>query len=251
MSALILKIIAMITMTIDHIGVVFNMPQTYRYIGRIAFPLYALMITEACNHLKNDNNRFLSYILQLAILAVVSEIGFDLCFYQKIPAMEMQNQILQFFLYALTVYFSLDGNNNIMTIVILWILIIFINFTGAMGYFAAGIIFMLLMQVYTSHLLKKPFILRLIYCFCAVSLLIFLEQIDGYTLHFHSIGKTLQYIISHHSYYSVTNLYTLLAVPLLALYNGQYGKMPSWFKAVYLLYYPIHLYVLALIDHFI
>ena len=251
MSALILKIIAMITMTIDHIGAVFELSPVYRYIGRIAFPLYALMITEACNYLEADNKRFGRYLNQLLMLAIVSEIVFDLCFYEKIPAMEMQNQVIQFFSYALAVYITNTQNRDLLTIIPIWILLIFINFTGAMGYFAAGIIFMLLLHVYTRYLLDKPFIIRLLYCFCAVSLLILLEQIDGYMLYFNSLRKTLQYMIRHHSYYSVTNIHTLLAVPLLALYNGRYGNMPSWFKPVYLLYYPVHLYVIALINWFV
>ena len=55
MSALILKIIAMITMTIDHIGEVFSMPSTYRMIGRFAFPLYALMVIDGYRHIRHDS----------------------------------------------------------------------------------------------------------------------------------------------------------------------------------------------------
>ena len=44
-----LKIIALISMTVDHFGCLF-FPQIYifRYIGRLAMPLFAYMIAEGC-----------------------------------------------------------------------------------------------------------------------------------------------------------------------------------------------------------
>ena len=46
-----LKLIALITMTIDHVGMML-LPQLriLRAIGRIAFPIFAYMIAEGCRY---------------------------------------------------------------------------------------------------------------------------------------------------------------------------------------------------------
>ncbi len=49
-----LKIIALIAMTVDHIGVVlFPDNAAFRIIGRLAFPIFAYMIAEGCKYTKN------------------------------------------------------------------------------------------------------------------------------------------------------------------------------------------------------
>ena len=49
-----LKLIALVTMTLDHIGVVlFPQAQWLRIVGRLAFPIFAYMIAEGCRHTAN------------------------------------------------------------------------------------------------------------------------------------------------------------------------------------------------------
>ena len=67
-----LKIIAAITMIIDHIGVVF-FPRVaiLRIIGRISFPIFAFMIAEGCHYTRNKLRYFLSvFILGISCQAV-------------------------------------------------------------------------------------------------------------------------------------------------------------------------------------
>ena len=55
-----LKIIACVTMLIDHIGyILLPEVEVLRYIGRIAMPLFAFMIAEGCRHTKNRVRYFL------------------------------------------------------------------------------------------------------------------------------------------------------------------------------------------------
>ena len=61
-----LKIIALITMTFDHVGLVFNI-EAFRYIGRLALPLFCLMIAEGVIHTRS----FKKYALRLGIMASV------------------------------------------------------------------------------------------------------------------------------------------------------------------------------------
>ena len=58
MSALTLKIIACIGMLLDHIGYTLKITYPYRIIGRIAFPIYAFLLTEGYHHTK-DFKRYL------------------------------------------------------------------------------------------------------------------------------------------------------------------------------------------------
>ncbi len=66
-----IKIIALIAMTFDHIG--FYLMGNYipfRIIGRIAFPLFAFMISEGARYTKNK----LKYFLRIFVLGIVFQI---------------------------------------------------------------------------------------------------------------------------------------------------------------------------------
>lgn len=60
LSANALKIIALISMTIDHIGAyIYPNLDVLRIIGRLAFPLFSFMIAEGCYYTKNRTKYFL------------------------------------------------------------------------------------------------------------------------------------------------------------------------------------------------
>ena len=71
-----LKILACLTMLLDHIGAVFVRGYTLRIIGRIAFPIYCFLLVEGVLHTKNPRR----YGLRLGIGLLLSEIPFDLLF---------------------------------------------------------------------------------------------------------------------------------------------------------------------------
>ena len=63
-----LKIIAMITMTCDHVGVqIFPNLLWLRLIGRLAMPVYAYMIAEGCRH-SRDRKKYLLRLLSMGVL---------------------------------------------------------------------------------------------------------------------------------------------------------------------------------------
>ena len=64
LSSFWLKVIALVTMTIDHVGLTFNI-DPLRYIGRLALPLFCFMIAEGVIHTRN----FKKYALRLGIMA--------------------------------------------------------------------------------------------------------------------------------------------------------------------------------------
>jgi hypothetical protein len=56
-----LKLLALLTMTCDHIGVsLFPQALWLRVIGRLALPIFAYMIAEGCRHTRNRKRYLLS-----------------------------------------------------------------------------------------------------------------------------------------------------------------------------------------------
>lgn len=77
LSALDLKLLAMAAMLVDHMGyLLFPTAMWMRYVGRLAFPIFAFQIAEGW-YRTHDREK---YTLRLLICAVVSEVPFDLAF---------------------------------------------------------------------------------------------------------------------------------------------------------------------------
>lgn len=72
----ILKWIAVITMTIDHVGYAFALGETYRQIGRLAFPIFAFLIAQGMINTRNTKK----YLLRLWLFALISQIPATLLF---------------------------------------------------------------------------------------------------------------------------------------------------------------------------
>lgn len=75
MSNFVLKIIAMVTMFIDHLGYALLGKFSYfNYIGRLSFPIFAFGISEGYLHTKSKKN----YLIRLFTFAIVSQAPFML-----------------------------------------------------------------------------------------------------------------------------------------------------------------------------
>lgn len=82
------EIIAMLTMLIDHLGIVFFPEQVIcRFIGRMAMPLYAFGIVQGYKYTRN----FKKYLLRLLFIALVSQL-----FYQPLFSTGSLNIIFTF-----------------------------------------------------------------------------------------------------------------------------------------------------------
>ena len=115
----ILKIVAIITMTVDHIGaILYPDLLALRVVGRIAFPLFAYLITLGIESTKKPR----SYLITLFLFALVSQIPYFLAF--EMQPFEQLNIIFPLLLSAIALYYF----NNKQTpafIVILFLALLF------------------------------------------------------------------------------------------------------------------------------
>lgn len=97
-----LKIIALTTMIIDHIGA-FLFPQyiIFRVIGRISFPIFAFLIVEGFYHTSDLKK----YMMRLASFAIISEVPFDLVTTGKVLEFGHQNVFFTLLIGVLLMYF--------------------------------------------------------------------------------------------------------------------------------------------------
>lgn len=208
MNVFTLKLIALISMIIDHYGAIFeNSIELYRIIGRIAFPIYCFLLVEGFYHTSNIKR----YAQRLSIFALISEIPFDLAIYGRL---ELSHQNIFFtLLLGLGTMYLLDNKEeyNIKSgfiIVISGILSIIM----AVDYSFVGIIYILAFY-YNRRYPIKVGILR-------VGLIMFIINLLN-------IGFIQQY--------------SLLALPLICFYNGNLGPKNKFLQMLFYIAYPLHL----------
>lgn len=108
-NAFTLKIIAAVTMIIDHVTYLYvsyqETPNLYllgRGIGRLSFPIFCFLLTEGYYYTGSR----VKYAVRLAVSAVISEIAFDLAFYGKVFEMGHQNVMWTLLIGFLTVWIA-------------------------------------------------------------------------------------------------------------------------------------------------
>ncbi len=215
-----LKLIALITMTIDHIGLIL-LPQhlILRLIGRLAFPIYAYMIGEGCRYTSSMPR----YFARMAILAV----AYQAVYYFGLGSLH-QGILVTFSLsiaMAALVRLAVEKKKAI-----LWI-----------GVAVAVAAVFGLTEVLPGLWRGSDFDVD--YGFCGVMLPV------GVYLGKNKVQKlsaTAGFLFLLGWSLPQAQLYALLAIPLLALYNGQRGKWRM--KNLFYIYYPAHLVVIHLID---
>ena len=253
MSALILKLIACLSMLTDHIGY-FKPIDSYlilRAIGRIAFPIFAWNIGNGYAHTKNK----LRYFLTLLGAGVVSEIPFDLCFNDKFFYFEDFNVMFTLALGLLsimlidaipTVFKFLKPNiAKTLGLIVITAPIAFLADLICTDYAAYGVILIVLLWLAGN---RKPW--------CAVRLLFFsLRSVIQYFLQDIFSGYAFSVAFDNivaFSKRSVTPA-TVLSIPLILLYNGKSGyekisaKAKGIIKYSFYAFYPVHLTVLYFI----
>lgn len=84
MSVLVLKVIAVLSMLLDHIGLVAG-STALRCAGRLAFPIYAFLIGNGLRHTSSPER----YLRRLLILAAVSQLPYTLCLFHTLQPIQL------------------------------------------------------------------------------------------------------------------------------------------------------------------
>lgn len=208
-----LKIIAMVTMVLDHVGVaLFPNIAWLRILGRLSFPIYAFMIAEGCRHTRSIPR----YFGAMAILAAIC---------QAVYFVVMDSLYM-----CILVTFSLS-------IGLIWLLKKAEETQKKHWYPAilAGLCGALFFCEFLPELLPQTdFYVDYGFVGVVIPVVIYLAK----TRQAQMIAAILCLtVLSAAS--DATQWWCLLAVPLLLLYNGERGKWKlKWF---FYLFYPVHL----------
>jgi hypothetical protein len=132
-----LKLLALITMTIDHIGLMLY-PQilALRYFGRLSFPLFAYLLVLGMSSTHN----FTRYLKRMLIFAILSQLPYTIA--NEIPLLQKMNIFFTLSLGMILIY--LQERNNILFIAPLIASIILPMEYGAYG--LATILFLNIMR---------------------------------------------------------------------------------------------------------
>lgn len=207
-----LKLIALICMTADHVGLML-LPQytVLRIIGRLAFPIYAYMIAEGCRYTRSMGK----YLTALLLTAAVC---------QAVYFVTMQSLYM-----CIMVTFSVS-------VALIWLIRLAAEKKNAAlwGAVAAGI----LLTFFAAEIL--PLLLPhtdygIDYGFVGILLPVMVYLFAQRKLQLLCMALMLIVLSGDWN----IQFWSLLAVPLLALYSGKRGNRKM--KWLFYLYYPIHL----------
>lgn len=226
MTSFTLKIIALITMLIDHAGVLFFKNIIYRIIGRIAFPLFAFQFVQSYNHTSNKKK----FLKRLLIFAIISQIPFSLMMYISTKSFFALNIFWLFFFAGLILlsYEKLQNNfKGIAQKIIITIAIFTVCILLKVDYDYKGLLLILL--IYFSRNIKILQLLSIIIFACITYFPYFYYLINK---NYHSVSLLL-YL-----------LFTIIPGILILFYNGKKGRN---LKYLFYFIYPLHILIFSII----
>ena len=278
LSSFWLKIIALVTMTIDHIGYAYDI-LPMRYIGRLALPLFCFMIAEGAIHTKN----FKKYALRLGIMASfisIAIMGSEFIPFFKSNNLSMRNEgviFVDLLLGALAVYLLKQKKWYIKLLAILpfaygiasyiaasldccrcygeiWFIPFFMR--SQYGWYAIT----MTIAFYFAHLLAEAFI-----NYRSSLTGLDKELYRGSNIERHAINlisllllailTVVNFFIDSYmqdrffcDYMPQVQLFAIVSGAFILLYNGTRGYNKKWFQYGSYLYYPLHMAIIALIQ---
>ena len=229
MNRLYIKLIAALTMVIDHVGLIFLDSYTttytiFRMIGRISFVLFAFMIAEGFRNTKNLKK----YLLRLGLAAVVLEVFIIIYYFLTDHNLIIHFNILWTLfvgLLTLTLFHHKNKYLSLLTIP----LIIGSEMIG-LSYGAYGVLMIAFFGLYENKVTNMLHLIFLNLLFIDQPLLSFMN-LEGFAK------------------FPVLQWFSMAAIIFIFLYNGKSGKYK--FRWFFYLFYPGHLIVLYLIDYLI
>lgn len=237
-----LKLIAIIAMTVDHIAwAMFDgypsalLPLVMHIIGRLTCPIMCYFIAEGYHYTRNINK----YTFRLFAFAFVSHFAYIFA----------SNDFVDFRSFIPFYY----GN--------------FLNQTSVMWSLAWGLV---MLRIADSKNIKSIYKVLLVILICIITLPSdwsciaalcimaigtnrgdFRKQMSW--MIFYVALYSLVYFFAIDKVYGVLQMGVVLSIPVIAMYNGKRGKNPKinkFMKWFFYIFYPVHLFVIGLINYF-
>ena len=233
LSGNVLKVIAIIAMTIDHLAWmgIDNYAQAevpiqifLHCIGRLTAPIMLFFVAEGYHH----THDFKKYLRRMALLAIVSHFAF--CYFAHQSFNPLENQMFN----ATSIAWPL-----------MW-----------------GLIFLKVWDTDSLSIGLKV-IITIIGCIltvtsdwsCAAPLAILMMGRNHDNIHKQMLWLmaittcyALGFFIFNSHIYGMVHMACWFTVPLLSLYNGERGKA-TWMGKFFYWYYPVHMFIIGLISH--
>ena len=268
LSGFILKIIAIIFMTLDHIGYfmepyenLYVVSSIFRILGRLAFPLFIFLLVEGVIHTKN----MAKYFTRICILALAFLVG-QLFYYFTGDHLKMLSPAVDLVLTVVTVYLirRKDKYSFFAALPIGWAVLTMIvrNYEMTHGGYLSWCPFFLR----PDYSILGP-VLGIGFYFAYDLAILFLKSSEGTK---NLIGTTFErttinvissvflitltiaytFLDKHglHLVFSIPwQIYSLFAFIPIMFYSGKRGYNAKWFQYGCYIYFPVHLVLLSLI----
>ena len=211
MSSFMLKMLGILTMTIDHLGFIFFQENlVLRFIGRLSFPLFAFQLAVGYSHSKNKEK----HILKMLLFALISQIPF-MIFTNIVSSVFLLNIAFTFTIGLLAMYAFENIKQPVLKFLIT-VCVLIMGFIIPVDYGGYGVALCFVFYALQSHKF-----LSIASAGALTILKIVLEQ---------NLTKTFI-------------LYSLIPI---WFYNGKKGKD---MKNFFYLFYPLHMLAFAFIYY--
>ena len=215
-----LKLIACLTMLVDHIGYLFVPGLKLRAIGRLAFPIFCFLMAEGAHYTRNPKK----YALRLAVSAVVSEFAFDFAFYGGFT-WRVQSVMITLLLGFLAV----QAAKKVRPLWLQWLVVLPFFFLAEVlrcDYGGAGVLLVALFALNREH----P---RRIWLYFLGMVFLF-DWMGGLSVRI--LGQLRLPL----------QMFGLAALPLIWAYSGEKRTRSRWVQWGFYLFYPVHMVLLRL-----
>ena len=231
LSASMLRILALLFMLLDHMwATVIPGNNWMTYAGRLAFPIFAFQLVEGFHH-TSDRKK---YAKRLLILALISEIPFDLMYISS-PLFPFHQNTVFTLLLGLWVISALDSARTVKTkpaaaragsvILVVYLL----SVLGFVDYGWKGVATVIIFYLFHEGRFAK-------FGQLAALLILNIFLFEGQTIPLFGGAYELP-----------TQAFSLLALIPIWLYDGRKGFGGKKFQFIAYLFYPVHLFALHLI----
>lgn len=235
LNAFQLKIIAVIVMLMDHLYLTFpkNFPLWFHPLSRFVAPLFAFLVVEGVFHTKSKF-KYNCRLFGWAIFMAVGNYIINTSFISK--RITVGNNILFTFAIGLTVLnlFHYSKSKVGFKKIELLLFAIWLSGLGVVGTEGGNILipFMLIAYFFRDNMKIK------VLSYLILSLLLLFMSYVPYD----RLSETINMLMFN------SDFLFIIVLPFILLYNGERGPNTKFSKYLFYVFYPLHLWILAIIK---